>query len=453
MRPVIARRLATACILPAAALAALAGPSAASASPFLPASIGACQGQDITGQGATVEEFSQVDVWTSDFNTYACPLSPPTVTEPVVTYKPTSSGPALESWGVEGGHTHGNFAPTNAFLGTDNGPDATQREEIEEEATGGVGAGPVETVPVEQVAIAVIVNLPEGCSVKGKLGKTKLARYYFSNAQLQAIFEGKETWDDLTGVAGEKLKCKGKADKGNGANLIKRVVRLEGAGTVTIMMKYLYLINNSATVDNGKSWDEEAQLAGNTTWPNEATNPVIRGKGNSGVVKETAANPGSVGIVSLPNARVEFGEHASATKFWAELENGSGTFADPSTDGDTAAKALSNCNETNYTNGTKHFPPTSVYKAWNEVTTATTEPNYTLCGLAYVLAPQVFQPYAAKGATAGAARTVRDYVNYVLDESATGGQTKVNENHDYLALPSVIDGIAKEGAEEITYEP
>jgi ABC-type phosphate transport system substrate-binding protein len=447
-----ARRLATACILPAAAFAALAGPSAASASPFLPASIGACQGENITGQGSTLQEKAQA-VWTGDFNIDACPLSPPTITEPVVKYAPSGSGPGLESWGVEGGHTHGNFAPTNEFFGTDNAPTVTQREEIEEEATGGVGAGPVETVPVEQAAVAVIVNLPEGCSVKGKLGKTKLARYYFSNAQLQAIFEGKETWDDLTGVAGEKLKCKGKADKGNGANLIKRVVRLEGSGTTAITMKYLYLINNSATVDNGKSWDEEAQLAGNTTWPNEATNAVIRGKGSGGVVAAVAANPGSVGYVNLANARVEFGEHASATKFWVELENGSGTFAEPSTDGDTASPALSNCAETNYTNGTKHFPPTSVYKAWNEVTTATTEPNYTLCGLTYDVVAQKYEPYNAKGATAKAARTVRDYVNYVLDESTSGGQTRLNENHDYLALPALIDGIAKEGAEEITYEP
>jgi ABC-type phosphate transport system substrate-binding protein len=441
-----ARRLVAACVLPAAAVAVLAGPGAASASPFKPSPPAACEGESVKGQGSTLQEFAQHNVWIPDFNAFDC-LVPP-ATEPVITYTGTGSGAALESWGAESATS--NFGPTNAFVGTDNAPNQKQKEEIEEEEPVKTGEGKVETIPVEQAAVAIIVHLPGDCVAKAGKGSGKKARLAISNAFLERIFEGQAHWSEFSKTEDkDKLKCSGKTGKAAKASLIKRVVREDGSGTTAITMKYFGLSNGGKVIGGTTTWDEEAQLAHNTEWPNNSgENAVIKAKGSGGVVNAVAADEGTIGYVNLANARSKFG--AGGQLFWLEVEHGAGSYADPSTDGLSTTTAKSNCEATNYTNGTKSFPPTSTEKTWNEVTTALVEPNYPICGLTYDLAVKKYNKYT--GTNAKEARTVRDYFEYMLSTGPNGGQSKISANTDYEALPSIIEGIATEGAEGLTFE-
>lgn len=449
-----ARRLITACILPAAAVAALVGPGSASA--FTPEPPLACEGENIEGQGSTFQNFAVSKVFIPDFKAFDC-----TGAEPTVKYHSDGSGAGLKSWGVE--VPTSNFTAGNAYIGTDNPPSQTQREEIEKKAanvaeaeTGNAGEGTVMTIPIEQAANAIIMHLPEGCTAKSQpIKKHKETRPVLSNAMLLKIEEGTAVWSELNGTGKTKLKCKGKTGKAHEAELIKRTVREDGSGTTAIQKKYMEVIATSLgkggkEVIGTETWTQNGQKSANTAWPNEGTNPVIKGNGNPGVVEKTFKDPGTVGYAVLANARAEgFGTPTSST-FWVELEDAPGKYAEPSTDGETATAAKSNCSEVPYTNGSKKFPPATVYLPWNEATTAVEAPNYTLCGLTYELAMSKYKPYT--GTNAKEARTVYDFENYIQSTAPSGGQTKIDENTDYGQLTKQIQAIGAAGAKEISSE-
>src|ERR1700760_3648838 len=134
MRLPIARRLAPTCIVSAAAVAALAAPGAANAA------LGTqCSGSNITAQGSALQKDAQLNVWNPDFNTStkskaACAgaKNQGTLEKPTVKYTSTGSGAGLESWGVN--KKTPNYA-TNAFVGTDEPPNAAQTAEIEANET------------------------------------------------------------------------------------------------------------------------------------------------------------------------------------------------------------------------------------------------------------------------------------------------------------------------------
>jgi len=405
-----------------------------------------CEGENITGEGATVQEAAEEGAWIPGFKAHTC-----TGIEPTITFKAVSQGPALESWGVS--KHAATFGPTDAFLATDEGPDQTDRGEIEAGETVVTGEGKVMEIPVAQVAEAIVVNLPTGCTAKSQPAKKeKLTRLVLSNSLLEQIFEGTATWTEFK-EGKDKLKCVGKEAKTAEKGLITRVARAEGAGATSILQRYLEIEMEAKgrlgeKLDNGKSWDENAALAKNTNWPNESSNPVIRAAKSSGEATEVSTHPGTIGYVTLPSARAKFG--AGGSTFWVQLENGPGKYAEPSSNGFTTTVADSNCTETPYTNGTKKFPPATVYLPWNEVTTALETPNYSLCGLTYVVALKKYNDYPLT--TAKEARTVYDYVNYILSTGPNGGQTAIHEGHDYEALTSQLQSIGVAGASEITFE-
>lgn len=453
-----ARRLLAACILPAAAVAALAGPGSASA--FSPEPPLECKGENIGGQGSTFQNYAVSKVFIPDFKAFDC-----TGAEPTVTYNSDGSGAGLRSWGAEPKEpSEVSFGPLNAYVGTDNPPSEKQREEMEKkaeepgeaEAGNEKAEGTVMTIPIEQASNAIIVHLPTGCTAKSKPSKRHNEnRPVLTNAMLLKIEEGTAHWTELNGPGKSKIKCSGKAGKAAEKGLIKRTVRKDGSGTTAIQKKYMEVIMDSLgrggeKVIGTETWAQNGQKSGNTEWPNEGTNPVIKGEGNPGVVAQTVANPGTVGYAVLANARAEGFGTPTSTTFWVELENGPGKYAEPSTDGENATVAKSNCAETPYTNGSKKFPPATVYLPWNEATTALEAPNYTLCGLTYELAMSKYKPYASTNAKE--ARTVYDFENYIQSTAAKGGQTEIDENTDYGQLPHEIRVIAAAGAKEISFE-
>jgi ABC-type phosphate transport system substrate-binding protein len=444
MTSLFARRLIPACILSAATVAALVAPGVASATGKLGSQ---CSGSNITGQGASVLKIAQQTVWNPDFNTsgnsHACNGTQGSKGTPTVTYDSSSSGAGLESWGVNG-HA-ANFEASNAWVSTDEPPNSTQKAEIEAHGA----AGTLETIPVLQTAIAIIVNLPEGC-----LGasKTNAGRLVFNNVTLEKIFAGEITkWSEITDNEDRLIAQKGKTC--NPETIIQPVVRSDEAGTTHILKKYLDLINNGSFETEKaetKNWNEVSEGTENTTWPKAADVVRPAKTGDSAEIAKVAETPSSIGYGGLVNARSNGSFSTplgggSKPRFWSEIQNdgkgttGTITYAEPATNGDgVSTPGLANCAGEEYANGEETFPPPSLTEPWNEVTTKTTEKKYTLCGLSYALSFTEYSKYP--GTTIQEATTAENFLAFAVGSNTTkgeeGGQTLINEDHDYLALPA-----------------
>jgi ABC-type phosphate transport system substrate-binding protein len=248
-----------------------------------------------------------------------------------------------------------------------------------------------------------------------------------------------------------------------------------------IFKKWLMVVNNkNEPVVNGKTWLESAEEPpANTLWPEEAASPVIRGQGSGGMVAKVEETPGSIGYVNLANARrgnglvpPQGGERGAAEEgapsFWVDVENkievnGKKVGADPATNGDVAAKAQSNCMSTDYvTIDSKtgkvergDSTPDSTLLPWNHVTADTVQTKYPLCGLSYDLALTEYEEFPAT--TKSEATTAGDFLEYVVNSEAEGGQAAINGNWDFMGLPrngapqGDVLKIAQEGASEIGF--
>jgi ABC-type phosphate transport system substrate-binding protein len=455
MRPISARQLATACSAVAMAIAALAVPAAANAT------VGPqCSGVAVEGVGATLTKTPQEKLWDPDFtsasdtNATACSGTQGSGGTPAVTYDPTSSGAGLESWGVSGHAT--SFATSNAFVDTDILPNAAIKSEIESHGA----KTTLLTIPVLQAAIALPIHLPANCVATSTPAPGRLV---LGNTVLQEIFRGTITkWSQIT-EAGDALSGAGCEP----ATTITRVVREEGAGPTAILMKYLFLTYKKKVLGK-KTWDQLSEGANNTLWPNEGSAPLLKVAKNSGLATKVEDTASSIGYVDLADTRANgsfsppTGGPGTAT-FWPEVQHGGGgkgkhktpiTYSDPSTDGDTGTKAQSNCESEVYTNGANKFPPPSVESTWNAVTTATTEPGYTLCGFAVALAFNSYHSYT--GTSEAEATTVGNFLSFVLNDETGGGQALLT-NSDFLSLPTSKNAgenvlkIAQEGAAKVSY--
>jgi ABC-type phosphate transport system substrate-binding protein len=356
------------------------------------------------------------------------------------------------------------FSPNNAFVGTDEPPNATQIEAIEKNTT---GTGKVLTIPTLQAAVSIDVHLPTGCTTATSTAVP--GRLVLNNGTLEQIFRHAITkWSEIKDD-GDALKPAGC----EGASEITRVVREEGSGTTSITKKFLHVIEPGA-VDAGKNWQELAEGSNNTLWPEEGVNLHKAAKG-SGIATYVGEHPGTIGYANVADARVNGGlvpptGGNNKAKFWVELEhNGSrkpgeagGTYFDPASNKDVSGKANSACTSEKYTDGAgKEFPPESALNSWSEVTTATTQAQYDLCGFTYDLSLTSYKGYAGEtgteAATEAEARTVSDYLEFAVDPSTAGGQKDIATKHDYLGLPKSsieaadVQEIAELGANKIAF--
>jgi ABC-type phosphate transport system substrate-binding protein len=457
MRLPNARRLVPACMVSAAAVAALAAPGAANAA------LGPqCSGSNITAQGSSLQKDAQLNVWNPGFNTStksksACAgaKGQGTLAKPTVTYTSSGSGAGLEAWGVN--KKTPNYT-ANAFVGTDEPPNAAQIAEIEANETSLV-SNTVMSIPVVQESVAVLIHLPANCTASSKKNSGRLE---LTNVALEGIYRGTITkWSQLTGVDGNTISGAGC----NPESTITPIARRDQSGTTHIFKKYLSLINGGtflteAPKEQNKTWTEVSEGPENTTWPKAAaiTKPV--GTGGGALIEEVAKTASSIGYANLAEARLKgtfqpgTGGGPGTATFWAPVQNnGLSTekpkFQDPSSNKDVAALDEANCKNTEFTNGTEAFPPLSVLEPWNEVTTSTTEKKYPLCGLTYDLALTSFSAYP--GTSLEEATTVHDYLKFVVDSKGGGGQ-KLISGHDYLALPKgPVLSEAQKGAEKIAF--
>ncbi len=479
MKSLSACRLVPACAITAAAVAAVVAPSVASAAP------NCIEGAAIRGKGSSAQKLLQKEIWNKQFNSsanaFACSGTQGADGKPVVSYESTGSGAGLESWGVEQAKPGAQelwFGPKNAFIGTEIAPNKTQEAEIESH-----GGGKVLTIPVAQPAIAIIVHLPKGClSVTGGPHTGVIS---IKQKTLEQAFEGKKTkWSQLLNKAKFTEATKKSCEK---TGHITRVVREDGSGTTGSFMKVLNLINKGkAPYTGGKTWAQEAELAKNLEWPNEATDAVVRGNGGGGVVTKVGETEGSIGYANVADARAskffipaseknakgESGVGGPGTNlFWLDVENAKNSYANPSTNGEIAGLSNSACEETTYVNGLGKgkttFPPPGVESQWNEVTIGLTQKNYFPCYLTYDLALTHYKG-ASTGSFAGAgelepaepteeeAKTVSDYIQYELSTGAGGGQ-EAALGQDYLGDPTNSNPelnvlkLAQEGATKIGF--
>jgi ABC-type phosphate transport system substrate-binding protein len=491
MKSLSARGLMPACLISAAAVAALAAPGTALAGG---GKVGEqCSGSNIKGQGSSLQKIAQQKVWNVEFNNdgtakKACSGKYGDKLKPTVEYESTGSGAGLISWGAEESKSENetskkanptNFAATNAYIGTDEPPNPTQIKNIESwEST--PNSESVETIPVLQGAVAIIVHLPENCTEATSKGAA--GRLVLNESTLQGIYDGTITkWSEVKDD-GDELKGAGCTPS---TDTIKPVVRLDQSGTTHIFKRFLGLINSTTETYEGPAaetetlnWGEASEGKPNLFWPAKAH--VVRStkSGGGGLVSFVAEEPnvgekkpgcqGCIGYANLADARAngEFSNTgvggAKTSKFWVELENsskttGSGktlkttyTYADPSSDKDVEAAAKANCASTDYieAEGGGTFPPASVYAAWNTVTSALTSKTYALCGLSYDLA---FSHYSLLPMTSEKeATTVQNFQAFV--DEAAGGQKLIGENRDYLALPKgEVLKHAEAGVKEIGY--
>jgi ABC-type phosphate transport system substrate-binding protein len=413
-----------------------------------------CTGSNVTGSGDPLLE----PTWAAAFHTQsgagACNGSQGSKGTPSVSFATTSGRTALESWGA---HGHGaTYTSSNAFLGSEEPPSPAVKEEIEAHETS-LQPQTVETVPVAQSALAVIVHLPSNCVANSKKDKGRLE---LNNVTLEGIFRGTITkWSQITDD-GDTLSGSGC----NAATVITPVVRRDIAGTTHVLKKYLDLIfESSIAVETGGpyTWSTLSEGTLSTDWPSAAKVVKPPTAGEAGVLSTVAGTPGSIGYANLADTRA-YGAFTpspgtggpGASRFWAPIQNdGISTskvkYADPSTNKDEAAMAESNCANTEYANGLVAFPPANVAQTWNEVGTQTSEKEYPMCDLVYDVALARYSIFS--GATLNEATTVQEYLSFVTGSKAGQGQ-KLIASDDYEPLPkgNVLKE-AQEGAQAVGF--
>jgi ABC-type phosphate transport system substrate-binding protein len=398
-----------------------------------------CNGFNIAGTGTSSQRIIQQTIWDPGFSTSAnadaCNGTQGTKQKPLVQYEPSATKQEMESWGINGHSSY--FGNTNAFLGTDEPPSRRQTEEIEGHETKLIPEA-IDTLPLAQEAVAIIVNLPPGCTADSKKNNGRLE---LNNVTLQGIFSGQITkWseikDDQDALFGTGCQA---------ATRITPIVPQNGAGSTHILKMYLSLISGVPRMTESgysRNWAQLAQGVENSNWPS-ATGVLRFGTTEAREVAKVAETPGSIGFANLAEVRASGyftpspGTGGPETaRFWAPIQsNGLGTelpkFEDPASNKDVAAVGEANCKNSEYSNGDIAFPPLP-HEPWNEVTTGTTDGAYPLCGFTYVLAPASYSAFSATGVEE--ARTVNDFLEFAINTKAEGGQ-KLLLKHDYEPLP------------------
>ena len=419
---------------------------------------------------------------------------------PTVRYNQESaergSGACLKNFGNSGV----GLVRTNKFpiCGTDEAPSRSVEVKMEETSKGEAELESIESVPVLQGAEAVIVHLPKDCTaasepvVKGI--KKKYGRLSLDQATLEGIYRGTITkWSEVVGgKANNTLSCTG----GGESMRIHPVVRVDKSGTTHIFKEFLAQVNGSTfkaekfnEINNGgkiekpcgepkeeenKTWANVGEGCENQRWPAaaEVTRNAKNESGNPGVVNQVNEEESSIGYADLAVARemkffssntegFEGGETKPGEKharFWAPLQNNpagvTAEYADPSSTGDNAKLANSNCKSTVYiAKEGETVPPPSTRSDWSQVKGAKESKTYSICGLTYMLAYRAYFKYLSpifaltEGESKNIATTAHDFMLFAV-ESAAGGK-EAGAKRDYEKLPANILKISENGIKEI----
>lgn len=390
------------------------------------------------------------EVLTSAFNNpmyhgpYACSGTQGAKLEPKVGYAASSSEAALRSWGVEG-HT-ADFGASNAFVATDIPPNAAQREEIVSHSSD-PHWGSLQTIPIIQLPVAVIVNLPLHCKSNNTAHTGFLV---LTNKTLERIWDGQiKKWNEITN-SGEVIENMNVAEPCDSNTPITRVVSRDDTGAYWDLKKYLYLIDKEKNIVGSKGWRELAE-GPEVEWPGTTTQPAVEGE--EAVVKLVASTPGTIGV-AFYTPQVEYFFTGQPEKLGGEerersiamlQNNGLVGPADANYAG--LRPGGHSCGSFEYTDAGTPGIPASTSALWNEVTTNTVASGYPLCGFSYVLAFSNYAQYP--GTTEAEATTVNNYLRFAI---STEGDTALSNAKIAPRPPggSVL-GVVISGVEKIKY--
>ena len=411
---------------------------------------GVCTGADIKGEGASLQGKAQ-SIWSStpfvagkgfNGNALGCTMEAGGLRKAMITYTASGSGAGLEAWGLNGGA----FNNEDVFISSDDAPTTPQLEELQGtlELESGEETDLV-VFPVTQTAIAVIVNLPTGCT---------LTSNRIRNADLEAVFRGAKTlWSEVTGAS---AGCANKP--------ITRVVRKDGSGTTYQFKHYLNVLNgaNVCTTKLGNvTWAElqnnsKVEVGGekvlpNTTWPDcPGASPIVTAANNGGgaLVTKVNATEGGIGYAALADAE---NNKAGATTVLSVQNSGLPTFASPAAAGSNAA-----CTETEYANRPKS-PAGVEFANWAEAAANPLNQNWsgvygsnpTIGGTKYPICTLTWSIAAtnSSGVFGGpATTTLMDYETYVI--AAAGGQADAGGNW-YAPVPANPASVSASAVAEI----
>ncbi|HTQ68965.1 MAG TPA: substrate-binding domain-containing protein [Solirubrobacteraceae bacterium] len=458
-----------------------------------------CAGSNIEGLGSSFQAPAQ-KVWEKKFNESANTLACSGTKKPTFIYNqnelPTNnkgSGACLKDFG-QGGAGNRRYKEF-PLCGTDEAPSKTVKEEMETNDGFVPNKGEeIQSVPIAQGAVAVIVNLPETCTAESepKLAKTvtKIKRLSLEAKVVEGIFEGSiKTFKEAVEKnlsASDKLTCGVPA---NAEVPINVVVRLDKSGTTHIFKAFLGQISTAEIemeeenepegagkgqpckaikpAKEKRTWAQVSEGCENQRWP-EAAEIVRPGKtGNPGVIEKVDTTPNSISYADLAVAREKKffdpsgGGGEGTQRFWAPVSNSKPTtkkpeYADPSTNGDVEAVANSNCAKTVYANAVgEKFPPKTTREDWSQVKGLAVTKTYPICGLTYDLAFRLYStplvslvPPITEEETKKIATTVSDYLKFVLDTHTGGGGEEI-KGIDYEPLPKKALKVAVAGAAEI----
>jgi ABC-type phosphate transport system substrate-binding protein len=404
-----------------------------------------CSGGSIVGKGTELQQSLQSS-WNSSFNKAsdksprACSGTQGAKLKPGVAYSDVSDRTGLEAWGV-GGHA-ANFGVEDAFIGTGEPPNAVEREEIAVHSSLPPG-GSLETIPVLQYPIAIIMRLPSDCRASGAVSDGTIA---LKNKWLEEIWRGKiHNWEEILGgpTGNQFMKVAGC----NPNTSITRVVSGEGSGPSATLKKYLYLIDKEKTIVGTRGWRELAEGTSNVEWPGTVIRPSEGGE--EAIVELVAKTPGSIGFVTLATAdKRNLFNHLNGGGRYEErlipaIQNDGLSTAPPPEGYVTPDGRL--CNNTEYIDPEKGGLPPSIFSLWNGVTTSITQPAnaYPLCGLSYDLTLTKYSQYP--GTSEPEATTVNNFLRFALSESVGGGEEGTR------TLPLPLLEVARRGAERIQY--
>lgn len=420
----------------------------------------------------------------------------PAPTSSTITYTATSSGKGLEEFGNSVGHflpekdtvafTSGaaikdkNGDVLDFFVGTDDAP--TPRELGEAAlAAGTLHNQKAEiTIPVAQAPVAVLLSLPAGCKLLAgsavDINSTTIPQLWETTTAPSGEDPGGihaqntyaiNTWGALFSQLGYTKITSGSPasgqflDEGGPTGCGQEItpqVRQTSSGTSFAFKSYLAQIDPSTWsgfAADAPSWPDSPVL---TQDPKTGSVEILKNESGGTLVKNTAANPGSVGYANAADAASVgnggFTNAATTSHFstgapgtessphqivWAEVQN-NGLSTSGATYTDPVVGNVGNCETTKILPAEEGFPY-SYTDSWYgllasdpDISDDAAASDYAICALTYDL---VFHHYSNKhlyGQTETAhevANTVKDLFEYITGQ----GQIDIQSN-DYTRYPT-----------------
>jgi len=448
-----------------------------------------CNGPSITGEGGSFAKDAHV-VFNFNFKNSYCPG-----TSSNVTYLPNGSGAGVKAVTLR------TLAPR--FGQTDDPPTSAQVALMNAGATVDPGAGKAVTVadtdpsnngqihvvPAAVGAVVALVNFPQNCDPTlltaahrtdnaGSTGDDALLRVKFSKSEFEQIWAQGASggpspvsylhWDDVLTELSTDSDCDVP---------IMRVVRFDQSGTTFTFKDYLDAINGARGWSTTYSTSDATNLT--RIWPGatfgprtdcsgtegpgggatEATDNLTSacGTGNGNLVDKLIATDGSVGYADLATARNKglalnpAGSPAPTTPYWTQVQNGSGTYTEPTADANgfqTTGSKGANCLQATFT-GLPSTPLADLTLGnWSQTSGVDSPQGYGICTLTYGL---VFDDNSTVWGTdsgeEAAARTVKDYWEGVLTDGVQGQLFAA----DYAPLPASILAISRTGISAVDW--